>query len=332
MQTTPQCFDISLWQLVAALLVGGRTVIVRQNEILDVDRLAERIVAEDVETNHEVLTAPPADDRVPLGRAVNNVRVYVVDEHLQPVPLGAPGEIVFSGVCVGRGYVNDEERTRAAFGADPHRSGERLYRSGDFGHWLLGGTLAFLGRREAQVKIRGFRIEWGEGENQTLALPEVREAAVVVCGAGSDSAYLAGAYVSADLDAEALRAALHARLPDYMVPAVLVRLDRMSLTGNGKTDRGLLRRMAVMPDACHPPHRPSYGSPRRGPPSCGSRSSRSAATTTSSAGAVHDEEPHRAPGPRRPRRRAGRVVPASAHGWWSPPSTRCRTASTPPAA
>ena len=320
-QTAPQCFDISLWQLVAAVLVGGRTVIVRQDEVLDVDRLAERIVAEDVEvvqlvpsylevllgrrqdtgtgwgrvrcvsatgealqpdlvrrwfarypditlvnaygltetsddTNHEVLTAPPADDRVPLGRAVNNVRVYVVDEHLQPVPLGAPGEIVFSGVCVGRGYVNDEERTRAAFGTDPHRPGERLYRSGDFGHWLPGGTLAFLGRRDAQVKIRGFRIELGEVENQMLGVPEVREAAVVVCGAGSDSAYLAGAYVSGDLDADALRAALHGRLPDYMVPTVLVRLDRMPLTENGKTDRGLLRRMAVTP-ARVPPATPT---------------------------------------------------------------------------
>jgi amino acid adenylation domain-containing protein len=320
-QTAPQCFDISLWQLLAALLVGGRTVIVRQDEVVDVDRLAERIVTEGVEvvqlvpsyievllgrreqpgtgwgrvrcvsatgealqpdlvrrwfarypgialvnaygltetsddTNHEVLTAPPAADRVPLGRVVNNVRVYVVDEHLQPVPLGAPGEIVFSGVCVGRGYVNDEERTRAAFGTDPFRPGERLYRSGDFGHWLPGGTLAFLGRRDAQVKIRGFRIELGEVENQMFAVPAVREAAVVVCGAGSDAAYLAGAYVSDDLDAQALRAALHGRLPDYMIPTVLVRLDRLPLTENGKTDHGLLRQMAVTP-ARVPPATPT---------------------------------------------------------------------------
>src|SRR5262249_34554231 len=77
------------------------------------------------DTNHEVMDGVPNGARVPLGRPVNNVRVYVVDEHLSPVPLGAPGAIVFSGVCVGRGYVNDPERTQLAFMADPHRTGER---------------------------------------------------------------------------------------------------------------------------------------------------------------------------------------------------------------
>src|SRR2546425_1050246 len=116
-QTAPQCFDISLWQLVSALLVGGRTLLL--------DR-----------------------ERVPLGRPINNVSVYIVDEHLALVPLGAPGEIVFSGVCVGRGYINDPERTRQAFMADPYREGRRLYRSGDYGRWLPEGKVEFLGRRD----------------------------------------------------------------------------------------------------------------------------------------------------------------------------------------
>ena len=108
------------------------------------------------------------------------MRVYVVDEHLQPVPLGAPGVIAFSGVCVGRGYVNDPERTRLAYLADPHRQGQRLYRGGDYGRWRPDGKLEFLGRRDSQVKISGFRIEIGEIENTLLRVPGVRDGAVVV--------------------------------------------------------------------------------------------------------------------------------------------------------
>jgi len=92
----------------------------------------------------------------------------MISDVLSPVPLGAPGEIVFSGVCVGRGYVNDPERTRLAFRADPLREGERLYRSGGFGCWRPDRKLEFLGRRDAQVKIRGFRIEIGDIENALL--------------------------------------------------------------------------------------------------------------------------------------------------------------------
>src|SRR5207302_8224570 len=89
-------------------------------------------------------------------------------------------EIVFSGVCVGRGYINDPERTHPAFLADPHRQCRRLYRGGDYGGWLPEGKLEFLGRRDAQVKLSGFRIEIGEIENRLLRLPGVREGAVVV--------------------------------------------------------------------------------------------------------------------------------------------------------
>ena len=126
------------------------------------------------DTNHEVMDRAPEGQTVPLGRPVNNVRVYVVDEHLAPVPLGAPGEIAFSGVCVGRGYVNDPERTRLAYLPDPHRDGERLYRSGDYGRWLPDGKLEFLGRRDAQVKVSGFRIEIGEIQEALMRVPGVR--------------------------------------------------------------------------------------------------------------------------------------------------------------
>jgi len=310
-QTAPQCFDISLWQLVSALLVGGSTLIVEQRDILDVDRYLDTVTEGKVEvlqvvpsylevllshveerprslgrlhcvsatgealkgdlvrrwfasypdialanaygltetsddTNHEVMDRVPDTDRVPLGRAVNNVSVYVVDEVLNLVPLGAPGEIVFSGVCVGRGYVNDEERTKAAFLNDPHRPGERLYRSGDFGRWLPSGKLEFHGRRDAQVKIRGFRIEIGEIENQLLRIPGVRDAAVVVAGTGGEDRQLVGFYSSAEpMAVEDLRATLGERLPEYMVPATLHRRERLPLTSNGKIDKKALAATAA---------------------------------------------------------------------------------------
>lgn len=316
-QTAPQSFDISLWQLVAALVVGGRTQIVEQDAILDVDRFLETVEQGGVtvlqvvpsylevllarledapgrldrlrvvsvtgealkkeltarwfahfpnialvnaygltetsdDTNHEVMTGVPDRDSVPLGPPVRNVTVYVVDEHLRPVPLGAPGEIVFSGVCVGRGYVNDPERTASAFGEDPHRPGQRLYRSGDFGRWLPEGSLEFLGRRDAQIKIRGFRIEIGEIENQLLRLSGVRDGAVVVVDSPRGAQELVGFQTGSGLSAEDIREGLARSLPAYMVPRRIVRVDALPLTSNGKTDRRALRALAgglaVAPD------------------------------------------------------------------------------------
>jgi amino acid adenylation domain-containing protein len=305
-QTAPQCFDISLWQLVSALVVGGRTLLVEQETILDVDRFLDTIVAAPVhvlqvvpsyldvvlsgldrhprplpdlrmvsvtgeavskrlverwfaaepgiplvnaygltetsdDTNHEVMTAPPDGDRVPVGRPLPNVHVYVVDERLDPVPLGAPGEIVFSGTCVGRGYVNDPERTRRAFLADPHRPGERLYRSGDLGHWRPDGSLEFLGRRDSQVKVGGFRIEIGEIEIALARMPEVRAAAVVVAEHGDRPARLVAFYTGPRaLEPQALRRHLRRSLPDYMVPSSYHWQETLPLTANGKVDRATL--------------------------------------------------------------------------------------------
>jgi non-ribosomal peptide synthetase-like protein len=313
-QVAPQSFDISMWQLVSALLVGGRTLIVEQELILDIEEFAERIAARRVnvlqvvpsyleallsyleeyprelpdlrcisvtgeavkrdllrrwfafapgikvmnaygltetsdDTNHEVMDAVPDSDRVPLGPAVRNVRVYIVDESLSPVPLGAPGEIVFSGVCVGRGYINDPERTRLAFVADPHREGERLYRSGDYGRWRPDGKLEFLGRRDHQVKIRGLRIEIGEVESALLRVEGVRAAAVVVADGAAGAKRLVGFYVGPPHEAEALRAAMGESLPAYMIPSAFHQRDELPLTGNGKVDRKALTRLAEQAEA-----------------------------------------------------------------------------------
>src|SRR5439155_585394 len=271
-------------QLIAALLVGGRTLIIEQEMILDAKRFIDKIIDarvnvvqvvpsylevlvsylgqhprefKDLEyvlatgealkkelverwfavqpliqlvnaygltetsdgTNHEIMDRAPQGERVPLGRPINNVLIYVVDEQLQPVPLGEPGEIVFSGVCVGRGYINDPERTQRAFLQDPLRPGQRLYRSGDYGSALPDGKLEFLGRRDSQVKISGFRIEIGEIENQLLKLPGVREAAVVVTAGADQNKHLV-AFCSGDhpLNPGLLQDQLAREIPSYMVP------------------------------------------------------------------------------------------------------------------
>lgn len=308
-QTAPQCFDISLWQLVAALLVGGRTQLIEQDVILDAGRFVDKVADARVsvlqvvpsyldvvlscleaspralphlrfvavtgealkkalaqrwfaaqpairlvnaygltetsdDTNHEIMDRVPSRERVPLGRAVNNVHVYVVDEHLAPVPLGAPGEIVFSGVCVGRGYINDPERTQRAFMPDPHRPGQRLYRSGDYGRWLPEGKLEFLGRRDSQLKIRGFRIEIGEIENSLLRLPGVGDGAVVAVERG-DGKQLVAFYASErPLDTAVLQRQLRAWLPGYMVPSAFHWQPQLPLTGNGKVDKKTLTALA----------------------------------------------------------------------------------------
>jgi acyl-coenzyme A synthetase/AMP-(fatty) acid ligase len=183
------------------------------------------------DTNHEVMDRVPDSDRVPLGRPINNVEIEVVDEHLAPVPLGAPGEIVFSGVCVGRGYINDPERTRAAFLTDPE--GRRRYRSGDHGRWRPDGKLEFLGRRDSQLKIRGFRIELGEIENTLLRVPGVRDGAVVVAERADQSKHLVAFYSSPQpLDIDPLKDRLGESLPEYMVPSAFHWREHLPLTAN----------------------------------------------------------------------------------------------------
>jgi len=187
----------------------------------------------------------PDGERVPLGRPVNNVRIYLVDEHLAPVPLGAPGAIVFSGICVGRGYINDPERTRLAFMADPYHEGERLYQAGDYGRWLPDGKLEFLGRRDSQVKIRGFRIEIGEIDNTLLQVPGVRDAAVVVAERADHSKHLVAFYSGhRPLAIALLRDRLAGSLPEYMVPSAFHWRDRLPLTANSKIDRKALTALA----------------------------------------------------------------------------------------
>ncbi|WP_208830925.1 amino acid adenylation domain-containing protein, partial [Bradyrhizobium neotropicale] len=185
--------------------------------------------------------------RLPIGRPIANMRVYLLDIHGEPVPFGAVGELYIGGAGVARGYLNRPELTAERFIASPFVDGDRLYRTDDLARYLPDGNLEFLGRNDDQVKIRGFRIEPGEIAARLAEHPFVREAVVVAHeGPGGDKqlvAYVVCAPEAASNGLEgrelagALRAHLSARLPDYMVPSAFVPLAALPLTPNGKLDR-----------------------------------------------------------------------------------------------
>ncbi len=182
--------------------------------------------------------------RLPIGRPIGNTRIYLLDEHGQPVPLGATGEIYIAGPGVALGYLNRAELTAERFLADPFNPGERMYRTGDLARYLADGNIDYLGRNDRQVKIRGFRIECGEIEARVAGHPAVREAVVDVLGEADNKRLVAWVVPEADADrqtlAVTLRQYLAGMLPEFMLPAAWVALDTLPLTPNGKLDRRVL--------------------------------------------------------------------------------------------
>ncbi|MCU1267657.1 MAG: hypothetical protein JWM21_3975 [Acidobacteria bacterium] len=189
---------------------------------------------------------------VPIGRPVANTRVYVLDENLQPQPLGVAGELYIGGDGVAVGYLNQPAETAARFVADPFAAsvGGRLYRTGDRVRYLPDGNIEFLGRVDNQIKVRGFRVELGEIEAALAMHPQVRQAVVVPGTAGilpasspAASRQLIAYIVSTETRApspDTLRDFLKVKLPDYMIPSIFISLSALPLTSNGKVDSGAL--------------------------------------------------------------------------------------------
>lgn len=314
-QTASMNFDISVWQWLAPLLVGGQVILVPDEQVLDpLELLAVvhtysisvlEVVPSLLRALLEVLELPektseaarslrwllatgealPAelaarwqgmvtwaplvnaygptecsDDvsqevvgqieqrdhewgTIPIGRALANTQLYILDKQMQPVPIGVPGELYVGGRGVGRGYLNDPERTAQAFVPDPFGAslGGRLYRTGDLTRYREDGRLEYLDRVDQQVKIRGFRLELGEIEAVLRQHESIRACAVTVRKGAPGEKQLVGYVVARnpgqELAFSELRAYLRERLPDYMVPTGWMQLEDLPLTPNGKIDR-----------------------------------------------------------------------------------------------
>ena len=304
-QNASAAFDISIWQYLNALLVGGRVVIYddatthdltaflatverdRVSVLETVPSLLEPMLSEVTAgvkldrlryliSNAETLPVPLArswhqrfpavplintygatecsDDvthqvfrsrldqqtaRVGVGEPIAGMNVYVLDRHLQPVPAGCHGQIAFTGIGVGAGYLGDAAKTARTFVPDPWGSG-RLYLTGDLGRWTASGKLDFLRRLDDQVKLHGRRIEPGEVTATLVRHPQVSQAAVVVRASPEGRDRLVAYVVGDGLDRDALVSFLRRHLPVYMVPEAFVELQALPLNANGKVDRKAL--------------------------------------------------------------------------------------------
>ncbi|WP_369051314.1 condensation domain-containing protein, partial [Burkholderia gladioli] len=177
----------------------------------------------------------------PIGRPLPNTRVYLLDARLNPVPLGAAGELYVAGAGLARGYLNRPDLSAASFLPDPFAAepGARMYRTGDLARHRADGTLDYLGRNDAQLKLRGYRIEPGEIEAQ-LERAGLSDPVVIVREDTPGRAQLVAYHTGAAQEPETLRARLAERLPEHMVPAAFVALPALPLTPNGKLDRAAL--------------------------------------------------------------------------------------------
>jgi amino acid adenylation domain-containing protein len=311
-QNASQCFDISIWQFFAALLVGGRTVIYPQWLVLSPETLIRRAGTDGVtilevvpsylsmmldtiderklqhvfpvlryllvtgetvrpglvkrwfekfpgikmvnaygpteasdDITHFIMDRFPGGDSIPIGRTLRNFRIYILDSRMKLCPPGIKGEICVSGTGVGRGYLNDIQKTVSAFVEDPfsHKTGARMYRTGDIGRYLADGNIEFFGRKDYQVKIRGFRIEMEEIENKLSTMEGIGTAVVIDKEDKSGNKHLY-AYVTltggTGKKQEEIKRQLRDVLPEYMIPSKIVIMESLPLTPNGKVDRKAL--------------------------------------------------------------------------------------------
>lgn len=303
-QNASQCFDISVWQFLAPLLVGGSVdmipdeiipdtsrflneVKIREISILEVvpsfmDLLIKEVIKQpdysfpklrwliptgealppsiakdwlyhfpkiplmnaygptecsDDVTHYKMYTFSEIDNySVSIGKPIPNVSLYILDKHFNPLPLGITGEIYVSGVCVGKGYINDQKKTEDCFIRDPFREENTvMYKTGDLGKYRPDGSIEFLGRIDSQVKIHGFRIELSEIDNVLKKHPAVRNASVITDQ--TNDTIIAYIVATDNIQNSMLIEYLSEHLPEYMIPSVIIRLDEMPLNANGKIDK-----------------------------------------------------------------------------------------------
>lgn len=311
-QNASQCFDISVWQLMAAVLCGGKVIIYTSEVILNPSQFINKldndsttvlevvpsylsamldglennigsslksikyllVTGEELKANlvkrwfekfpkillinaygpteaadditHHLMNKYEESKCVPIGKPVQNLKVYIINNSMQLCPVGVQGEICVSGVGVGRGYINNSVKTNEVFVNDPFSKEEnkRMYKTGDIGRWLPDGIIQYMGRKDDQVKVRGYRIELGEIEEVLTQIEGIHQACVLVKERKTESGstkYLVGYYVSDHhnelLNPTIIHDMLSKTLPDYMIPAAFVNMDSFPLTENGKLNK-----------------------------------------------------------------------------------------------
>ncbi|HWW19888.1 MAG TPA: amino acid adenylation domain-containing protein, partial [Steroidobacteraceae bacterium] len=236
----------------AAIVVGGETLLPSTVELWQSIAPTIRLINEYGPTEtvvgcsyFDIPVDWDAAAAVPIGRPIANTKIYVLDLHQQPVPIGVVGEIYIGGSGLARGYWNRPELSRERFVQDPFNSdpAARLYRTGDLGRWSASANLEFLGRNDRQVKIRGYRIELEEIEAQLLCHPKIAQAAVLTREDSLGEKQLLAYYIcngAGHADASDLREHMRSALPKYMLPVAYVPLESFPMTPNGKLDRAAL--------------------------------------------------------------------------------------------
>ncbi|MFD1888503.1 non-ribosomal peptide synthetase family protein [Paenibacillus wenxiniae] len=192
-------------------------------------------------TMHKVSDAlPPHIVNVPIGRPINNYEVWIMNDQQMPCPVGVPGEMYISTVGIAKGYLNQPDKTAAAFVPHPHMEGEKLYRSGDLAKLLPDGTIEYVGRRDSQIKIRGHRIEIGEIEDNLNKYEAIQDAVVVAKKDASNQNMLVAYFTTSDgskLSPAVIKQFLADRLPSYFVPKFVCQLDEIPISPTGKAER-----------------------------------------------------------------------------------------------